>query len=65
MSRKNKAAFTQRSYTEKEVVNLKADSIKLNLLELLKQESPPGPFTSAEDVTMYMKMNVMSDKKNK
>ena len=46
-------------------MNLKADSIKLNLLELLKQESPPGPFTSAEDVTMYMKMNVMSDKKNK
>ena len=40
MSRKNKGAFTQRSYTEKEAANLKADSIKLNLLELLKQESP-------------------------
>ena len=55
----------EKGYIEKEAANLKADSIKLNLLELLKQESPPGPFTSAEDVTKYMKMNVMLEKKNK
>ena len=55
----------EKGYTEKEAANLKADSVKLKLLELLKQESPPGPFTTAEDVTKYMKMNVIPEKKNK
>ena len=56
----------EKGYTEKEAVNLKADSVKLNLLELLKQEKPPGPFSPAEDVTKCMKMNVMPEReKNK
>ena len=53
----------EKGYTKKEAANLKADSIKLNSLELLKQESPPGPFTSAEDVAKYMKMNMKLEKK--
>ena len=55
----------EKGFSEKEVVNLKKESTKYNLLEKLKKESPPGPFVTADDVSEYLKTCVAEEVKNK
>ena len=44
----------QKGYESKEALNLKKDASKLKDLEFLKNQQIPGPFTSADDVDMYI-----------
>ena len=46
----------QKGYAEKEAANLKADLTKFQLLESLKQDVSPSPFTSSADITNYINM---------
>ena len=54
------------SYTEKEKARLKNEETKYSLLEQLKKETPPGPFTNIEEITEYNANSQQTeDNKNK
>ena len=43
-----------KGFSEKETANLKTDAQKYSILEQLKKESMPGPFTKPEDIKNYL-----------
>ena len=47
-------ALEKEGLASKEAASLTEESKKLSDLEFLKSQNPPGPFTSAEQVDMYM-----------
>ena len=54
----------EKGYSEKAMLNTKIESQKLQNLEYLKQQSNPGPFTSTEQVKMFMEQILESKEKN-
>ena len=44
----------EKSFTEKDLLNLKLENLKLKDLELLQNQIQPGPFTKIDDVNQYM-----------
>ena len=55
----------QDAYTEKEKSCLKDESTKYELLEKLKNEIVPGPFTNEEEIRNYLECDLDDDEKNK
>ena len=63
---KKMTALEEQGYTEKEILNTKKDNVKLQDLELLKKDNPPGPFTNEQEVQCYIDdQSVTEDIKNK
>ena len=52
-------------YSDKEKSCLKKESTKYYLLEKLKREDIPGPFTSEDEIKRYLLHQVDNDTKNK
>ena len=46
--------YQQQGYSQKEALNLKEEQSKLKDLEFLKSQNLPGPFSTSEEVDMYM-----------
>ena len=44
----------KKGYTEKEASNVLKEAKKLEDLEYLKSQNPTGPFSSCDEVTMYL-----------
>ena len=54
-----------KGFSEKETANLKTDAQKYSILEQLKKESMPGPFTKPEDIKDYLVCELDDAAKNK
>ena len=46
--------YQEKGYSEKEAQNLKEEQKKLKDLDFLKSQNPPGPFSTAEEISSYM-----------
>ena len=45
---------TKKGFTEKDIINLHLENLKLKDLEFLRNQIPPGPFSKPEDVNSFM-----------
>ena len=54
----------EKSFSEKDIINLKLENQKLKDLEFLRNQIPPGPFTKPEDVNTFMEDTPESKDKN-
>ena len=54
-----------KGFSEKETANLKTNAQKYSILEQLKKESMPGPFTKPEDIKNYLACELDDAAKNK
>ena len=54
----------EKSFTEKDIINLKLENQKLKDLEFLRSQIPPGLFTKPADVNSFMKDTPESKDKN-
>ena len=54
----------EKGFTEKDLLNLKLDDLKLKDLEFLQNQIPPGPFTKVDDVNQYMEDTPETKEKN-
>ena len=51
----------KKGFTDEHLSNLKAESVKYELLEFLKKEQYPGPFTTVEEVKLFLE-SLLEDK---
>ena len=58
-------AHQDETYSDKEKSCLKEESTKYNLLEKLKKEDIPGPFTNEDEIKRYLLHQAEDDIKNK
>ena len=58
-------AHQVKTHSDKEKSCLKEESTKYNLLEKLKKEDIPGPFTNEDEIKRYLLHQVEDDIKNK
>ena len=59
-------AYEEKGFSEKEALNLKEEASKIKDLDFLKKQTPPGPFTTSNEVTTYMANdNLTNNEKNK
>ena len=58
-------AHQAEAYSEKENACLKEESTKYDLLEKLKKEEFPGPFTNVDEIQRYLLLNLDDETKNK
>ena len=61
---KKMTQLQEKGYTDKEMLNIKKDSVKLKNLESLKSQDIPGPFTSKDQVESFMKQDINNNDKN-
>ena len=57
-------ALQEKGFTEKDMLNLKLENQKLEDLEFLRTQIPPGPFTKKEEVTDFMEVIPESKEKD-
>ena len=53
----------KQGFDKKDLLDLKKDAMKLKDLEFLKQQDPPGPFASGQEVKNFI--NNISESKSK
>ena len=58
------AGLQEKSFSEKDIINLKLEDQKLKDLEFLRNQISPGPFTKPEDVNTFMEDTPESKDKN-
>ena len=58
------AGLQEKSFSEKDIINLKLENQKLKDFEFLRNQIPPGPFTKPEDVNSFMEDTPESKDKN-
>ena len=58
-------AHQEKTYSNKEKSCLKDDSTKYDILEILKKEGTPGPYTNEDKLKRYLLLKVDDDMKNK
>ena len=57
---------TKKGFTEKDIINLQLENLKLKDLEFLRNQIPPGPFSKPEDVNSFMgDISESKDKNNR
>ena len=54
----------KKGFADKDLSNLKAKSVKYELLECLKKEQYPGPFTTVEEVKLFLESPLEDKIKN-
>ena len=56
--------YQEEGYRQQELINLKNETVKFELLEFLKSQDVPGPFSNIEEIKLFMRSTDESPLKN-